>query len=148
MAAYVLIDEFLPILISRRVAPADASSVAELLDGVEHHLTTSYEKVSYVYDAGEAPGGMPDAGARRATGQWLQKHRKLLQSKCVGIDFAFGSPISRAALTAVFWIAQPPVPWTIHPSTTDALSMALERKGLTGRRDLAEMNRAVRRVTR
>jgi hypothetical protein len=63
VAGYVLIDEHLPILISRRVAPADAASVTELLAGVERYLNASSEKVAFVYDAGDAPGGMPDAHA-------------------------------------------------------------------------------------
>jgi hypothetical protein len=82
------------------------------------------------------------------TGRWFEKSQPLLRSKCIGIDFAFTSAISRGALTAVFWIARPPVPWEIHAETRAALAKALERKGLTNERDVAQMTRSVLRATR
>lgn len=146
--SYVIVDEFLPVLVARRIGPTSARGVTLLLESVEAHLTASFEKVAFVYDASDAPGGIPDAGARAFTGQWLRRQRRLLQSKCVGIDFAFGSPVSRGALTAVFWIAQPPVPWAIHTTTSDAIVMALERTGLTGRRQPGDILGAVTRAVR
>ena len=128
---YLTIDTHLPLLVARRVGVADAASVSSMLAWVGRNLAASDRKLAFVYDAGETPGGLPDAPARKAGGEWLARNKTLLREKCVGLDFAFVSPVSRGALTAVFWIAQPSVPWTMHASLRAAVDAALGRLGTT-----------------
>ncbi len=143
MSGYVFVDTYLPILVTRRTAPASAATVSEMLQRVETYLEASAEKIAFVYDAGNVPGGMPDAAARSVTGNWFGARRRLLETKCLGIDFALESTFSRGALTAVFWIARPPVPWTLHDGTRAALASAAVRVNRSGAHDLAEMTRTV-----
>jgi len=126
---YLTIDTHSPVLVARRVGVADAPSVTSMLRWVGEHLAASDRKLSFVYDAGETPGGLPDAPARRAGGEWLGRNQTLLREKCAGLDFAFVSPVSRGALTAVFWIAHPPIPWAIHASLALAIEASLARLG-------------------
>jgi len=128
---YLTIDAHLPLLVARRVGTADAPSVSGMLRWVGEHLQATDRRLVFVYDAGETPGGLPDAPARRAGGEWLGRHQTLLREKCAGIDFAFASPVSRGALTAVFWIAQPSVPWAMHSSLLLAVESAIARLGET-----------------
>jgi hypothetical protein len=126
---YRLIDDFLPVLVVRREGPADVASVTEMLTWVRRQLEASPGKVGYVYDAGTSAGGLPDAAARRAGGEWIATHAGLIRKKAAGLDFAFASPLSRGALTAVFWISAPPVPSTIHARLDDAVRSAIARVG-------------------
>lgn len=124
---YVTIESHLPLLVARRVGEADAKSVTSMLAWVAKHLNASRHKLTFVYDAGETPGGLPDAAARRAGGEWVGRHQSLLREKCCGLDFAFASPLSRGALTAVFWFAQPPIPWAMHASLRAAVQTGIDR---------------------
>lgn len=126
---YLTIDTHLPLLVARRIGAADAISVTSMLTWVGAQLRSNERKLTFVYDAGETPGGLPDAHARRACGQWLAAHRSLLRERMLGLDFAFASPVSRGALTAVLWIAQPPVPWVMHGSLDAAVRCAIDRAG-------------------
>jgi hypothetical protein len=128
---YLTIDTHLPLLVVRRVGAADAASVSSMLAWTGRHFAASEQKLGFVYDAGETPGGLPDAPARKAGGEWLGRNQTLMREKCAGLDFAFASPVSRGALTAVFWIAQPSVPWTMHASLRAAVVSAIARVGDT-----------------
>ncbi len=145
MAAYLLVDDFLPVLFVRRIGAVDAAGVTQMLGWVGGHLRSSSKKVGFVYDAGEMTGGLPDAPARRAGGEWLARHQTLLRDKCVGLDFAFASPLSRGALTAVFWVTQPSVPHAIHASLQAAVDSAIGRvgpnAGLEARRVMRDLAR-------
>lgn len=126
---YLTIDDHLPLLVVRRVGSADAKSVSSMLDWTGQHLDHAERKLGWLYDAGESPGGLPDAPARRAAGEWITRNRRRLEVHCTGLDFALASPLSRGALTAVVWIAKPPVPWAMHATLATALDAALDRLG-------------------
>jgi len=142
--AYLTIDVHQRLLVARRVGIADAPSVTSMLRWVSDALHASRHPLALVYDAGTSAGGLPDAAARRAGGEWLARNQRLLRERCVGIDFAFASPVSRGALTAVFWIAQPVVPWAIHASVELAVESALTRLG-DARFDAADVLRELAR---
>lgn len=127
--AYLTVDAHRPLIVARRAGAADAASITTMLAWVRGQLLASDRKVVYLYDAGEAPGGLPDAAARRAAGEWLRRHGALLREKCAGMDFALAAPVSRGALTAVLWIAPPTIPWAVHATLTDAVKSAVSRTG-------------------
>lgn len=126
---YRLLDDFAPLLVVQRDGVADAASVGSMLAWVKQHLDTTPDKVGYVYDAGRSTGGIPDAAARKVGADWLRLNERLVRKRAAGLDFAFASPLSRGALTAVFWIAPPPVPSTIHATLEAAVTAALARIG-------------------
>lgn len=132
---YLTIDDHLPLLVVRRVGAADAKSVSSMLDWTGQQFDVARGKVAWIYDAGESPGGLPDAAARRAGADWIARNRRRMETHCAGLDFAFASPLSRGALTAVFWIAKPPVPWTMHSTLAAAIDSALERLGRPSKLD-------------
>lgn len=140
---YRLVADFLPVLVVRRDGTADAASVAEMLGWVEKQVGGANGKVGYVYDAGTSAGGLPDAAARKVGGDWIASRAGLLRKKVAGLDFAFASPLSRGALTAVFWIAAPPVPTTIHATLEAAVASAVARVG--ARHDPTAIVRALSR---
>jgi hypothetical protein len=127
---YVTLETFHPLLVTRRVGLAEPADVGAMLRWVDRHLVRAEGKIAFVYDAGTDPNGRPDAKARRMGGEWFAARRDLLQRACAGIDFAFPSPLSRGALTAVFWITAPPIPCGLHASLDAAVTQAIGRLGL------------------
>jgi hypothetical protein len=127
--AYVNLDAFHPLVITRRVGIADAAAVRAMLDWVEGQVRRASTKVALVYDAGHDPVGRPDARARQVGGEWFRSHATLLRERCAGLDLSFPSPLSRGAMTAVFWIATPPVPYAMHGSCEAAVRSAIARLG-------------------
>lgn len=132
---YLTIEDHRPLLVVRRVGTADARSVSSMLEWTAQQFDLSRGQVAWIYDAGESPGGLPDAAARRAGADWIARNRRRMEQHCVGLDFAFASPLSRGALTAVFWIAKPPVPWTMHATLAAAIDSALDRLGRPSKLD-------------
>jgi hypothetical protein len=131
--AYVTLDAFYPIVVARRVGRVGTAAVEKLLHWFESQLARDEERIAVVYDAGNDPDGAPDSLARAAAGRWLHTHQREIRRACVGIDFAFPSRLSRGALTAVFWIAKPPVPYAMHATNRAALEGAISRVNLTDR---------------
>jgi hypothetical protein len=146
--AYVILDSFPHLVIARRVGHADEAAVSDLLARVDEHIHDTDKRSALVYDAGTNPEGQPNARARRIGGEWFKRRRRDLERVAVGFDFAFPSSISRGALTAVFWIAGPPVPYAIHDSSLAAIRSAIGRLGDEGRTDpsivLAALNELAR----
>jgi hypothetical protein len=127
---YVKLDDFHPILAVRRIGTADGAAVSEMLMWVDVHMRATDRPLGLVYDAGTNPVGRPDARARHIGGEWLRARQRELVQRCAGIDFAFPSALSRGAITAVFWIATPPVPYRIHGSSLEAVRQSAQRCGL------------------
>ncbi len=57
--------------------------------------------------------GLPDARVRSAIGQWLQTIEERAKRYQVANALVIASPLTRGALTAVHWLAPPPVPTTV-----------------------------------
>jgi hypothetical protein len=131
--AYVTLSTFAPLVVVRRVGVADAAAVSTMLQWVDAQVLGADRPRALVYDAGTRPDGQPDAQARRVGGEWFKRRRSHFVRHCLGFDFAFPSALSRGALTAVFWIARPSVPYDLHASSTLAIEKALARAGLTGK---------------
>ncbi len=129
---YVVLDSFPNLVVARRVGIADVSAVRTMLARVDGLIFDSQQRSArsaLVYDAGTKTGGEPDAQARRVGGEWFKRRRRELLQGCAGFDFAFPSSLSRGALTAVFWIASPPVPYAIHEASLAAIQSAIARLG-------------------
>lgn len=71
---------------------------------------------------------------RKMQAEWMEQHHDYFARTCVGMAFVMRSRIVRGALTAIFWVARKPVPYTVHPDLQAALDHAeleCELQGLT-----------------
>lgn len=125
--AFVVLDRFSPVVVARRVGTLDADGMARMLDELSRRLRAAGEQLALVYDADVSTAGRPDAASRQVAGEWLRREEALLARSCAGIDFSFASPLSRGVLTAVFWIARPPVPVQVHDNLHAAITSAIAR---------------------
>lgn len=64
------------------------------------------------------------ADVRRMQAEWLNEHREFFQKTCLGMAFVMRSRLARGALTAIFWMTDNPVPYTVHATLQDALDEA------------------------
>lgn len=60
-----------------------------------------------------AVDGLPDARVRASIGQWLKTIEERAKRYQVANALVIASPLTRGALTAVHWLAPPPVPTTV-----------------------------------
>ena len=141
--AYVTLGTFHSLVIVRRVGIADAAAVGTMLQWVDAQLLQGEGRRALVYDAGLRPDGQPDAQARRLGGEWFKRRRADFVRHCLGFDFAFPSALSRGALTAVFWIARPSVPYDLHGTCEAAIAHAIQRAGLGSKLASGEVVRAL-----
>ncbi|UJR86279.1 hypothetical protein [Sandaracinus amylolyticus] len=133
MAGYVLLDRFAPVLVSRRVGPMNAESMTSLRNDVNARMRASNEKIALVYDALPSAAGPPDAAARKVVADWWREDRELLVRRCASIEFSLPSAVSRGVLTAILWIATPPIPTGVHSDSRTAVEAAIERAGRRGK---------------
>lgn len=141
--SYLLLDRYAPLVVARRIDVLGAEDMRQMLGDLARRLRGSPEKMAVVYDAGTNVSGRPDAATRQVAATWLRDEEALLVRRCAGLDFAFPSPVSRGVLTAIFWIARPPVPVQVHDSARSAISSAVARVGRQGKIDPAEVIRAL-----
>jgi hypothetical protein len=136
---YVLLDRFVPILVVRRVGPMTAAAMSRLRGDANEHLRRANEKISIVYDVHPVAAGAPDAAARKVVADWWTQDAELLRRRCCSIEFAFPSAISRGVLTAILWIASPPIPTGVHATPRLAIQAAIDRTGQRIRLDASKI---------
>ncbi|HEU4404153.1 MAG TPA: STAS/SEC14 domain-containing protein [Polyangiaceae bacterium] len=64
---------------------------------------------------------------RRLQAEWLRKHDAIVRRNCLGVAFCVSSPLIRGAITAVFWLQPPPMPYFITESIAEAEAWAREK---------------------
>jgi hypothetical protein len=67
------------------------------------------------------------AGHRRRQAEWLRQHDQAVRRLCLGTAFCVSSPLTRGAITAVFWLQPPPCPYFVTESMPEAEAWARER---------------------
>jgi hypothetical protein len=127
MSGYVMLDRFLPVLVMRRVGPIGGPAMLLFREQVNERLRRSPVPVSIVYDVLPNAAGAPDAAARKLIADWMTEEAPMLRVKCASIEFAFPSTISRGVLTAILWMASPPMPTGVHGTPLTAIEAALGR---------------------
>jgi len=91
------------------------------------------QRLAYVIQVSPARFRQANAQERSLIAEWMQRDRKLMQDTAVGVGFVMDGALLRGALTAVFWLARTPVPYRVHGTLEQALSVAineLEANGL------------------
>jgi hypothetical protein len=122
---YRVIDEFDPIRVLVQVSPTTDENLREHLDAQLLEMQSNRgrtRKTVVVIDA--SLGTRPTPLQRKMQADWINEHRELLATTCLGVAFVIPSPLVRGALTAIFWIAQMPIPHTVHGSLASAIEWA------------------------
>jgi len=90
-------------------------------------------RLAYVIQISPACFRQANAQERSLIANWMQRDFKLMQDTAVGVGFVMNGALLRGALTAVFWLARTPVPYRVHGTLDQALSVAmteLDNQGL------------------
>lgn len=125
---YRVIDEFDPLRVLVQVTPTTDENLRDHLDAQLIEMRANRErrrKTVVVIDA--SLGLRPTPTQRKMQADWINEHRELLAATCLGIAFVIPSPLVRGALTAIFWIAQLPIPHTVHGTLASAIDWAAAR---------------------
>ncbi len=130
---YRIIDEFDPIRLLVQVSATTDENLREHLAAQSadlEHLLATERRTLIVIDASLGP--RPTATQRKMRADWINTEAERLAKTCVGVAFVVPSPLVRGALTAIFWVAQLPVPHTVHGSIEKALAWAIQQLDQAG----------------
>jgi len=98
---------------------------------------------------------MPPSDARKLQAEWFRDNQDLLRLVMHRMGFVLPNPLLRGFMSAVFFLAAPPVPMVTHRSLQEALDWALDQaRAIDGqvsdellRDGIEAVERARRRVT-
>ncbi len=125
--AFELVEPEARILLARRVGDVTGPEMGWYLDAIERAMEEAEQPIALLWDAGVNPKGRPDAEARKLAGDFLRTRAELFRAKSTGMDFVFRNRVSRGILTAILWMAPPPVICRVHPTLDLALEAARRR---------------------
>lgn len=74
---------------------------------LEELIERSQGRFGLLADARQA--GPPSALERRVVTEFFHRREPELRGRCAGLAVAVSNPVVRAAATAVFWVARPPM---------------------------------------
>jgi len=123
----LVVVEHPPLFVFRRTGEARAEDFVDALERLRVFLEACPKRGVAVYYAGDDPNGSPDGHARRVCAAWMAENDALLRTKLISLEFASKSPLSRAVLTAIFWMRKPPFATYFHPSLRGAIANAIVR---------------------
>jgi len=84
-------------------------------------------RLAYVIQISPARFRQANAQERSLIATWMQRDFQLMQETAVGVGFVMDGALLRGALTAVFWLARTPVPYRVHGTLEQALSVAMTK---------------------
>jgi hypothetical protein len=119
--------ELEPIRIQFQVERVSEATLREHLDGQTEELQRSVQVGRRAYLIIAAQGELrPPPEVRKLQAEWMEEHRDLIARNSLGIGFVIDNPLVRGALTAIFWVTRPPVPYKVHPTIAEALAHAVQ----------------------
>ena len=107
----------------RPVAPWEPEQWHEAWEELGRRVDATTSPFALLADASSARP--PSALERRVVAGFFRDHAEGLARSCVGMSVVVSNPVIRAAATAVFWIAGPPVDVAFHTRHEDAESRLL-----------------------
>lgn len=128
-----IIDEFDPLRVLVQVSVITDENLRIHLDELLAMMAANHaggRRNVVVIDA--SFGMRPSAAQLEQQADWIHAHRELLGASCLGIAFVIPSPLVRGALAAIFWIAQLPIPHTVHATLGHAIDWASARLDESG----------------
>jgi len=125
---YRIIDEFDPLRVLVQISPTTDDNLRAYLDEQLVEMRANLARGKRTIVVIDASMGMrPTATQRKLQADWINDHAALLGASCLGIAFVIPSPLVRGALTAIFWVAQMPIPHTVHGTLSQAVGWATAR---------------------
>lgn len=118
--------EFDPIRVQIQVERIDARVLERHLREQTREMRDPQAQRNRAYiiiDARDATRPPPDV--RKMQAEWMEENRDLIARTCLGMSFVMPHRIVRGALTAIFWVSRPPVPYRVHANLSEAIDHAV-----------------------
>lgn len=116
-------DSDFPLLWIHAIGESRDEDILERLAFMEKHLGKG--KVALVFDTtGSKPLG---ARHRKMWTDWLARHDTRIRRNVVGVAIVVTSAIVRGVFTGVFWVWQPPMPYTFVATRREGNAWARAR---------------------
>lgn len=117
-------DREFPLLRLHAVGESRDADIEDRLAFVERHLLKG-PRVALVFDTSRS---RPlSARQRRMWTDWLRAHDALIRKNVAGVALVVTSTLIRGVFTGVFWVWQPPMPYTFTGTVRDADAWARAR---------------------
>lgn len=101
-----------------KLSDPDLDSILEALRG---HLALAIPYV-LIFDLTRA--GLPNALQRQRLSSHVRDHSEAIRRSVRGIGVLLTSPVVRGMVTAIFWVAPPPVPHRLFSARAEAIAWA------------------------
>ena len=76
----------------------------------------------------EARAGLrPPPEIRKMQAEWLEQNQEYMKRSVLGIAFVIDNKLVRGALTAIFWVSRPPVPYRVFATLEEAIAHGVAR---------------------
>jgi hypothetical protein len=119
-------DGFDPIRVQIQLSAVEPDSLREYLAEQTEQMRASVAAGDRAFIIIDARAGLrPPPAVRRIQAEWIKEHEALLAASMIGMAFVIESRMVRGALTAIFWVAGPPVKYTLCPSLDEAMAVAI-----------------------
>lgn len=89
-----------------------------LLDQNIRRATTARTKTALVYDS--SSGYQASPRIRKKQADWMKQNSMQTRVNCVGVAFVITSSVVRGVLTAILWLSDMPVPYTVAATMQEA----------------------------
>ena len=121
-------EGFGPIRVQLHFTAHTPESLREVLDRQsEMFASAEFDEVAKYFVVIDARSlERPSPAVRKIQAEWIKQHREYFARTCLGMAFVVRSKLVRGALTAIFWVVDSPVPYTVHASLQDALDHAAQ----------------------
>lgn len=125
-----LILDFWPVAVAVLGGAGTRADYSGLLEAIDRHVIARREPYVIVTDS-RAMHGPPPADVRREISEWMKKNATGHTS--LGSVTIVGNALVRGALTALYWLFEPPNPQGVVGNWVEARDWAVRRFELAGR---------------
>ena len=126
----LLILDFWPVAVAVLGGAGTRADYSGLLEAIDRHVIARREPYVIVTDS-RAMHGPPPADVRREISEWMKKNATGHTS--LGSVTIVGNALVRGALTALYWLFEPPNPQGVVGGWVEARDWAVRRFELAGR---------------
>ena len=125
-APYWDYTELEPIWVQFQVDDVSEATLRQHLDQQAEQMERTLRLGRRLYLIISAQGAhRPSVEVRKLQAEWMEENRELIARCSLGIGFVIDSSLVRGALTAIFWVSRPPVPYKVHSTLGDAIDCAV-----------------------
>ncbi len=119
--------DFDPLRVQVQLSHMDAPELKEHLERQTIDMRRSVESGDKAFLVIDARAGMrPPPEVRKLQADWMAEHEEMMAKSMLGIAFVIDNKLVRGALTAIFWVAKPAVPYRVFASLHEAIAHGIE----------------------